>query len=80
MQIVLGYPAGGQRGDDIGAAFLEAGNHVGDATGALHFEAQAGAQANELQQVGGDAAKLPGSIEIGDRGSRVIDRHAHHRV
>lgn len=80
LQVVFVHPAGGQCSDDIGTAILEAGNHVGKATGALHFETQAGAQAKELEQVGGDAAKMPRAIEIGDRCSGVIDCHAHHRV
>ncbi|MNH02772.1 hypothetical protein D3C79_620170 [compost metagenome] len=80
LQVVFVHPAGGQCSDDVGAAVLEAGNHVGKAAGALHFETQAGAQAKELEQVGGDAAKMPRAIEIGDRCSGVIDCHAHHRV
>ncbi|MNO75857.1 hypothetical protein D3C76_669200 [compost metagenome] len=60
----FGHPASGQCGNHICAAILEAGDHVGDAAGTLHFKTQAGAQADELQQVGGDAAKMPRAIEI----------------
>lgn len=80
LQVVFANPAVGQGGNDIGATILEAGNHVGEAAGALHFETQAGAQANEFEQVGGDTAKMPRAIEIGNRRSGVIDRHAHDRV
>lgn len=64
LQVIVGHRAGGQCGNHISAAILEAGDHVGDAAGTLHFKTQAGAQADELQQVGGDAAKMPRAIEI----------------
>lgn len=78
LQVVPWFPGAGQCGDDIGPAILEAGDHVGNATGALHFETQPGAQANEFQQVGGDASEMPRIIEIGQWCSRVIGCHAHH--
>ncbi len=80
LQVVFVHPAGRQCSDDIGAAILEAGNHVGKAAGALYLETQAGAQAKEFEQVSGDAAKMPRAIEIRDRCSGVIDCHTHHRV
>ncbi|MNE16244.1 hypothetical protein D3C80_1091850 [compost metagenome] len=64
LQVVVGHRARGQCGNHICAAILEAGEHVGDAAGTLHFKTQAGAQADELQQVGGDAAKMSRAIEI----------------
>ncbi|GEM_PF-6728621 len=80
LQVLVDQPGDGQGGDHVSAAILQAGDHVGNATGPLYLEAQAGPQANELKQVSSDAAKMPRAIEVGQGRSRVVDGHTHHRV
>ncbi|MNM70537.1 hypothetical protein D3C81_821680 [compost metagenome] len=80
LQGLLGHTLGGERRNHIGPAVFEAGDHVGDAAGALHLETQAGTQADELQQVSGDTPEIARAIEKGHRGSGIVDGHAHDRV
>ncbi|MNW08520.1 hypothetical protein D3C71_2053110 [compost metagenome] len=59
---------------------VEAVDHVTDSTGPLHFETQAGTQADQFQQVGGNAAKVAGAVEEGQWRGGFVDHHPHHRM
>ena len=67
MQCAIVLFVAGNGGDDIGPAVLESGQHVPDAAGPLDLEAQTRAQPDQVQQIGGDTAKVAVAVEVGNR-------------
>ncbi len=78
----LGLPlgAGHDSADDVGLARGDPLYHRVDLANALDFEAQARPQANQFQQVGGDAAKIAVGIEERQRREGLIDHDFDDRV
>ncbi|MNF86704.1 hypothetical protein D3C84_691500 [compost metagenome] len=67
-------------GNYIGLVVVYTIDHVTDAARALHFEAQTGAQADQLKQVGGNSAKVAGVIEKCQWCCGFVDHYSDHRV
>ncbi|MNN01841.1 hypothetical protein D3C81_1144710 [compost metagenome] len=70
----------GKRCDHVHAPVFKSADHLGDAVGTLHFEAQPCTQADQVEQVGGNPAEMPIAVEIGQRCGRLVDSHLHHRM
>ena len=81
-EVQLGLPLGAWNDgtDHVGLAGVDLVDRCVHIALALEFEAQPGAQADQLQQVGGDAAKIAVGIEEGQRCEGFVDNHLDHRV